>query len=456
MHSTSKAVAVVDLYGTPRLLTPDDSASFRRIVRGPKLMGGVLIFTFLGGFLAWGALAPLAGGAVAAGVISPDGSRRVVQHLEGGIIASLEVKDGDRVAAGQTLVRLESVQADTAMRGQLHRYRTLMAMRARLIAEQEGRAEIEFPPELMATGTSDELKSVLDGQRTMFETRRTSDRRQRDILKRRIEQSQHQIKALEAQAASTSQQLELIAEELKGKRYLLQKELIRKSEVLSLERARAEIEGRRGEYLGMISRAEQQIGETEVQLLALDAERQDEVSEQMDKVRVELADVTEKLQLTRDTLARTTIVAPINGTVVNLRFKTLGGVIKAGDPILDIVPIEETLLIEARISPVDVDVVHPGLPAQVHLTAFSRWELPRIDGFVKSVSADAMVDQTTGQTYYLAKVEVDPSELEQFNDLIELQAGMPAEVLIVSRERTFLDYLAEPFRNVMRRSFRET
>ncbi len=356
----------------------------------------------------------LAGGAVAAGVISPDGSRRVVQHLEGGIIASLEVKDGDRVAAGQTLVRIESVQADTAMRGQLHRYRTLLAMRARLTAEQEGRAEIEFPPELLVTGTSAELKTVLDGQRTMFETRRTSDRRQREILRRRIEQSQHQIKALEAQAASTSQQLELIAEELKGKRYLLQKELIRKSEVLSLERARAEIEGRRGEYLGMISRAEQQIGETEVQLLALDAARQDEVSEQMDKVRVELADVTEKLQLTRDVLARTTIAAPISGTVVNLRFKTLGGVIKAGDPILDIVPIEETLLIEARISPVDVDVVHPGLPAQVHLTAFSRWELPRIDGLVKSVSADAMVDQTTGQTYYLAKVEVNPSELEQF------------------------------------------
>lgn len=456
MRSTSKAVAVVDLHGTPRLLTPDDSASFRRITRGPKLIGGVMIVTFLGGFLAWGALAPLAGGAVAAGVISPDGSRRVVQHLEGGIIANLEVKDGDRIVAGQTLVRLESVQADTAMRGQLHRYRTLLAMRARLTAEQQGRAEIEFPPELMATGTSDELKTVLDGQRTMFETRRTSDRRQRDILKRRIEQSHHQIKALEAQATSTSQQLDLIAEELKGKRYLLQKELIRKSEVLSLERARAEIEGRRGEYLGMISRAEQQIGETEVQLLALDAERQDEVSEQMDKVRVELADVTEKLQLTRDVLARTTIAAPISGTVVNLRFKTLGGVIKAGDPILDIVPIEETLLIEARISPVDVDVVHPGLPAQVHLTAFSRWELPRIDGTVRSVSADAMVDQTTGQTYYLAKVEVNPNELEQFKDLIELQAGMPAEVLIVSRERTFLDYLAEPFRNVMRRGFRET
>ena len=289
----------------------------------------------------------------------------------------------------------------------------------------------------------------------MFETRRNSDQRQREILRRRIEQSQHQIKALEAQASSAVQQLELIAEELKGKRYLLQKDLIRKAEVLSLERARAEIEGRRGEYLGMISRAEQQIGETEVQILALDAERADAVSEQMDKVRVELADVTERLQSSRDIYERTIITAPVNGTVVNLRFKTIGGVIKASEPILDIVPVEETLLIEARISPVDIDVVHPGLAAQVHLTAFSRWALPRIDGVVRSVSADAMVDETTGQTYYMARVEVDPSELKQFNDLIELQPGMPAEVLIVSKERTFLDYLAEPFRNVMRRSFRE-
>ncbi|CAA0099286.1 Type I secretion system membrane fusion protein PrsE [Starkeya nomas] len=454
MRSESKALVVLDRYGTPRLSAASDAASFRRAVRGPKWMGGMMILAFLGSFLAWGFLAPLAGGAVAAGIISPDGSRRVVQHLEGGIIARLNVKDGDEVTAGQPLVVLQSIQPETVMRTQLNRYLTLVAMRARLIAEQEGAKEIRFPDELLAE-KSPELPTILEGQRTMFETRRNSDQRQREILRRRIEQSQHQIKALEAQASSAVQQLELIAEELKGKRYLLQKDLIRKAEVLSLERARAEIEGRRGEYLGMISRAEQQIGETEVQILALDAERADAVSEQMDKVRVELADVTERLQSSRDIYERTIITAPVNGTVVNLRFKTIGGVIKAGEPILDIVPVEETLLIEARISPVDIDVVHPGLAAQVHLTAFSRWALPRIDGVVRSVSADAMVDETTGQTYYMARVEVDPSELKQFNDLIELQPGMPAEVLIVSKERTFLDYLAEPFRNVMRRSFRE-
>ncbi len=451
----SRSLTVIER-STELTVTPvSDGAAFRRAMRGPKFAGMLMILVFLGGFLAWGITAPLAGGAVALGTISPDGSRRTIQHLEGGIIAELQVKDGDRVSLGQPLVALQSLQAESVMNSLLNRYYTLTATQARLQAEQDGLPKIAFPAELVGKDAPHDLAVIVQGQRTMFDTRTNSNKRRHEILHRRIEQSQHQIQALQAQAKSAIAQLALIEEELKGKRYLLKKDLIRKPEVLSLERAQAEINGRHGEYLGMISRAEQQIGETEVQLLALDAERADEVSEQMDKVRVELSDVTEKLQASRDILTRTVVLAPVSGTVVNLRFKTIGGVIRAGEAILDIVPNEEALLIEARVSPVDIDVVHPGLSAQVHLTAFARWALPRINGVVKSVSADSILDEKTGQSYYMARVEVNLEEVNILKDIVELLPGMPAEVLIVSRERTFVDYLIEPFRDALRRSFRE-
>ncbi|MFG1412442.1 MAG: HlyD family type I secretion periplasmic adaptor subunit [Pseudomonadota bacterium] len=451
----SRALVPHESQPATQVLPPSNDAALRRSVSTPMLVGLWLILVFLGGFLAWAMLAPLAGGAVAPGVISPDGSRRTIQHLEGGIIAGLQVRDGAKVAAGQPLVVLESLQAETVLNSQLNQYYTLLAMQARLVTEQQDRLEIAFPGELLSDQGYRGLKTIVEGQRAMFETRRTAHQRRHEILHQRIQQFHQQINALKAQAASSVQQLTLIGEELDGKRILLSKNLIRKPEVLSLERAQAEIEGRRGEYIGMISRAEQQIGEAEVQLLALDAERADQVSEQMDKVRVELAAVMERLQSSKDILSRTVVIAPVSGTVVNLRFKTLGGVIRAGEAILDIVPDGETLLIEARVSPVDIDVVHAGLAAQVHLTAFSKRALPRMDGIVNSISADRLVDQTTGQSYYLARVEVDVKELERLKGIVELLPGMPAEVLIVTQERTFVDYLIEPFKDAMRRSFRE-
>jgi HlyD family secretion protein/epimerase transport system membrane fusion protein len=192
-----------------------------------------------------------------------------------------------------------------------------------------------------------------------------------------------------------------------------------------------------------------------MQILSLEADRSDKVAEQLDKVRSELAGVSERLQASRDVLARTVVTVPISGTVVNLRFKTVEGVIRAGDAILDIVLDEEKLLIDARVSPTDIDVVHAGLAAQVRLTAYSSRGLPRIHGVVRTVSADRLADQATGQPYYLARVEVERGELERMGAGVGLVPGMPADVLIVRRERTMVNYLLEPFREAFRWSFRE-
>lgn len=453
--SASRALIPLGSALSGRETLAGDEAALRRSIRRPLRAGMALIFVFLGGFLAWGSTVPIAGGAVAPGVISPDGNRRTVQHLEGGIIAALPVRDGDKVTVGQPLLVLESLQARTVFNALLHQYHTLLAMQARLMAEQEGRAEMELPAEMRDASLQPESRRIVEQQRAMLATRWAAHDSRVRVLRQRIEQSQEQIRAYEAQVTSATSQLALIAEELKGKEQLLRQGLVPRPQFLLLQRTQAEIRGRLGEYVSTIARTRQVIGEAEMQILSLEADRSDKISEQLDKVRVELAGVTERLQASRDVLARTVITAPISGTVVNLRFKTVEGVIRPGEAIMDIVPDEEKLLIDARVAPVDIDVVHAGLAAQVRLTAYSSRGLPRINGKVRTVSADRLMDQGTSQPYYLARVEVERGELERIGANVELVPGMPADVLIVRKERTMVNYLLEPFREAFRWSFRE-
>jgi HlyD family secretion protein len=432
-----------------------DAGTLRRSLGWPARLGLLVMIFFLVGFVGWGALVPLAGGAVAPGIISPDGDRKTVQHLEGGIIAQLMVRDGDIVSAGQSLVLLESLQPKAVHDMLLSQQWTLLASQVRLLAEQAGHTEVQFPPDLL-NATDERLWAVVDGQRRLFYDRLATHDARKDVLRQRIEQLNEQVRGLQAQVDSSNVQLELIAEELAGKEVLLRKNYITKPEVLKLQRAVAELEGRRGEYLGAIARAQQQIGETQLQILMTDAERIDQVTTRLEQLRVELATVTEKLNSSVDILKRTVITAPIAGIVLNMRFKTNGGVLKAAEPILDIVPVEDMLLIDARVSPVDIDVVRVGLQAKVQLTAYSGRNTPRLNGVVKTVSADRLVDEGSRQPYYLARVHVDREEIRQLHAGIELIPGMPAEVLIVTGERTMADYLLQPFLDALWRSFRET
>ncbi len=433
-----------------------DKEVLRASIRKPMLAGiGVvaLLVVAIGG---WASTAPLAGGAVATGVISPDGSRRTIQHLEGGIIGEIMVRDGDFVTVGAPLVTLEDTQARAAYEMLLRQYQGLRATQARLTAEQLGYDGINFQPDLLAAADDPEVRDILAVQRQLFATRRKALASRKQVLEQRIRQIRDQIRGYEAQLASSVQRLEIVADELKGKEFLFEKMLIPKPQMLAVRRAQAEIVGDRGEYLAAIARGGQQIGETELEIVTLDAERADEIARDLDKVRGELAKVKEQLGASEDTLKRTLIAAPVSGTVVGLRFKTRGGVIQRGEPILDIVPANEDLLIDARVAPTDIDVVHPGLLAQVHLSAYShRRSMPNIEGKVRSVSADSLRDEKTGMSYYLARVEVDREQLSGLDMDVQLVPGMPAEVLIVTGERTLFGYLLEPFRDIFRRSLRE-
>jgi HlyD family secretion protein/epimerase transport system membrane fusion protein len=454
---TLNSVAVVS---GSKILSPTgmrivDAASLRWDLRWPRRIGLLFVLVFLAGFVGWGTQVPLAGGAVAPGIISPDGDRKTVQHLEGGIISKLLVRDGDVVTPGQPIVVLEGVQPKANFDMLIAQQWTLLASRARLLAEQAGTSEVEFPTELLET-TEQRLKALVDGQRRLFADRLATHTSRKSVLRQRIEQLNEQVKGLQAQVDSANIQLGLIAEELVGKEELRRKEMITKPEVLKLRRTVAEIEGRRGEYAGAIARAKQQVGETELQILAADAERTDQVTTQLEQIRIELTTVTEKLNASADILKRTVITAPLGGTVLNMRFKTEGGVLKPADPILDIVPAEDMLVIDAKVSPIDIDVVYAGLAAKVQLLAYSSRSVPRVEGIVRSVSADRLIDEGTRQPYYLARVHVDREEIRRIGPQVMLVPGMPADVLIVTGQRTMAEYLFQPFLDAIWRSFRET
>jgi HlyD family secretion protein/epimerase transport system membrane fusion protein len=432
-----------------------DQAVLHASTRGPTRAGIAIVALLVAGFGGWAATAPLAGGAVASGVISPDSSRKTIQHLEGGIIGEIMIRDGEFVTAGQALLTLEDTQARAAYEVLLRQYQGLHAAEARLRAEELDRDAIDFSEDLLAAAGDPEVAAVLDVQRRLFATRKDAIAARKRVLEQRILQIRDQIQGFAAQLASAERRVQIVAEELKAKEFLLARQLLPKSEVLAVRRAWADIEGDRGEYRAAIAQSRQKIGETELERVSLDAERADEVAKELEKVRGELAKVKEQLAASRDTLKRTLITAPVTGTVVNLRFKTRGGVIMRGEPILDIVPANDDLLIDARVAPIDIDVVHPGLSAQVHLLAYRQRSLPKIEGKVRSVSADSLRDEQTGMSYYLARVEVDGEQLAGLDVDVQLLPGMPAEVLIVTGERTLFGYLLQPFRDVFRRSLRE-
>ena len=428
--------------------------ALRQSVRGLSRIGMLLIVVFVGGFGVWAAIVPLAGGAIAPGIISPDGSRRTVQHLEGGIIRKLHVRDGDRVQHGQPLLVLESVQPQANHDLLLKQQQTYQITKARLDAELLDHDRIDFPEEFLSADA--DIQAVIAAQQELFEVRRAAHEAKNRVLSQRIRQLREQIKGFEAQVTSVARQIELIAEEAAGKRKLAEKGHLPKPELLRVLRMEAELAGRQGQYQAAISEAMQQIGEAELQIVANDTERADQVATHLDQLQTELNALEEKLVASRDVLNRTVIPAPVGGVIVDMKFKTEGGVIQPGAPILDIVPADDKLVIDAHISPMDIDVVHRGLHAQVQLSAISARSAPRIDGVVVSVSADRLIDEADSKPYYLARVEVDREEVRRVGSNVDLVPGMPADVLIVTGERTMANYLLRPFLDAVWKTLRET
>jgi HlyD family type I secretion membrane fusion protein len=431
------------------------------------LSGTVLVGLGIGGAMfcalaLWGFMAPLASAAVAPGNVNPDSSRKTIQHLEGGIIRAIDVKDGDRVAQGQPLFSLEPLAAKAIYASKRQQWMRLQVTRARLEAHRNNRETFEPPTFPNYVADPDFGKFVKD-QVELFVSRRQNFIEREQILRQQIAQLKQQAEAKTRENASIDQQREFISEEIEDKRELMSKNLARKPEYLALMRAAADLLGRKGGNTAELARIGERVGEVELSIVSNRTQFDQDISDQMAKNNSEIAQIEETLSTSEDVLKRTEIRAPVAGTVINLRFKTVGGVVRPGEALVDIVPANDTLIIDAKLSPNDIDVVHQGQTAEVYLTPYVSRHTPRLKGKVTYVGADIAHEAApapgtpgaaSGAPYYELKVKVDAKELHNAVGL-EMYPGMPAEVYVMTGSRSFAQYLLDPIRKSFRKAFVE-
>lgn len=418
------------------------------------IIGAAIVAVFFGIFGVWAAIAPLNTAAIASGEVMVDGRRKTIQHFEGGIVSEILVKDGSVVTAGQVLVRLQQTQAQAMLSLVDGRSIAARSLAARLTAERDGAKTLTFPAVLQAARNEPNVRAAMDGQRRIFTARRDSLASKIALLRKRDAQVRTEISGLRSQIKAADRQLALIEEELAGIRSLVKRGLVAKPRLLALERRAAEIGGSRGRNVAAVARARQTIGETQLKIEELKTERLNEVVRELRDVESQLHDLGERRSASSDVLSRTEIRAPIAGTVVGLKVATTGGVIAAGEAIMDIVPTNTSLIVEAKVSPQDIDIVRAGLEAQVRFTALSQRNSVPVDGEVVSVSADRLSDQFTPEGYYLARIGL-PAAIHETLRGVTLHPGMRAEVMIVTGANTALGYFMKPIAESFNRAFRE-
>jgi HlyD family type I secretion membrane fusion protein len=422
--------------------------------RGPMLLGLSVLVLFFFGLGGWAAYAPLTGAVVAPAVVKVEGNRKSIQHLDGGIVKEIKVKEGDRVEVNQVVIVLDDTQARAAVAVLAQQADVHRAQEARLMAEREEAKTIQFPGDLIKRRENADVATLLDTEQKQFTARRTALAGQIDVLRQRKEALEEQIKGLDAQRISVKEQLELIDEELKDQRKLFEKNLTLRSRVLQLERTAVALKGQHGEIIAGIARARQGIGEVESQMIQVRNERNTEVAKDLRETQAKLLDLVPRLQAAQDVLDRTVIRTPYGGFVVGLSVFSVGGVIARGDRVMDVVPTMTELMVEASINVDDIHDVHPGMRAEVHFTAYKQRVVPIIHGTVTHVSADRLTDQKTGAPYYTALVKVDEKELAEAKE-VKLHPGMAATVMIPTKERTALDYLLGPVVSAFDQAFRQ-
>jgi len=424
--------------------------SLRRTVAA----GLAVVGLFCGGLVGWTFFAHLNSAVVGIGSVVVDSHRKTVQHLEGGILRELLVQEGSRVRAGQVLAYLDSTQADAAMGQLTSQLWGAKARLARLRAEQDGSRTLAFPPDLLAQAEQPVLAEIIASQQRLFDARWRAYDSQVGVLQKRIEQFHEAIAASELQLASIERQIALTNRELGNVKMLYERGYERLPRVLQLERSVADLEGKLSELRGDIGKAKQSIAGAEQEInSARDTRLADIGKELQDALAIE-ADVSDKIRAARDVRERRAITAPQDGVVVDLKVFTSGGVVTPGQALMDIVPENDSLVVEAKVRPADIEFMRVGMPAQVVLTSFKRTEVPPVDGKVINISADKLSDARTGDAYFLARVAVSPESLAGLSG-VTLQPGMPAEVMLVSGERRAVNYLLDPFTDRMRRAFRE-
>ncbi len=396
-----------------------------------------------GGFLLWASLAPLDEGVPAAGIVAIDTKRKAVQHLSGGIVKEVLVREGDEVKEGQLLIRLDSAVARANYESVRQRYLGLRAMQGRLLAEQGNLASISFHPDLQAAGSDPLIRQQMQNQEQLFMTRRSLLRSDLQSIEESIQGQEGLLQAYDGMLASRKSQLSLINEELGNLRGLVKEGYAPRNRQLEMERMVADSTTGIADLQGNTIRARRTIGELRQRALSRQQEYRKEVESSLADVSREVLSDNEKLHAVTDDLGRTEIKAPASGQVVSLAIQTVGGVIAPGQKLMDIVPKDASLLLEAHVAPHLIDRVHSELPVDVRFSSFAHSPQLVVDGKVVSISADLLAEPQTNVSYYLARIQVTPEGMKKLGKR-QLQPGMPVEVIFKTGERSMLTYLLHP------------
>jgi HlyD family type I secretion membrane fusion protein len=438
-------------HGLPPLTkadVPDES-----LVR-TAMFGWMIVGIFFGLFGTWAAVAPLKGAVVANAVVKVDGNRKSVQHLEGGIVKELRVKEGDKVAAGDVLIVLDESQPRAEYEVLTQDLIVLRATEVRLRTEIARRPHMTFPIDLKTYSDERYVKEVWAAQVHQMEVRLAALQGQRQVIKEKIAQLEHQIVGFEAQVKAFNAQVRSVKDERASLLPLLEKGLVAKPRVLQLERTADGLDGQIADGKANIAKARQAIAEQVQQTAQLDNDRMTELAKDLRDTQARLLEVIPKRMHAKSVLERIEIRSPYTGRVVGLSVFSVGGVINHGDKIMDVVPDRESLVVEAQVAVEDISEVHPDMLAEVHLTAYKQRTTPIVHGDVLQVSADRLTDPKTNNPYYTALVRVDENELSELSH-IRLYPGMPATVMIPTVDRTALDYLIGPLVMSFNHAFRQ-
>jgi HlyD family secretion protein len=423
-------------------------------------VGGAIGFLFFVVLLGWAAFVPLDAAVTAQGLVAVSGNRQAVQHREGGVVTAIHVREGQKVNAGAVLVEMAAPDLRANERALTSDYLSLLAQRARLLAERDGRGGFAPPAEFAALPIEDRelAQQAMRLQLAQLQARSASMSAQESVLGQRSRQLGEQQSGYAQQRDSFREQSRILEQELVGMRELEKKGFASTNRIRALERAQAELKGREAAMAAEIARASEGMGETRMQSLSMRRTTLEEVATELRDTQAKISEVLPKLIAVREQLQRARVRAPATGQVVGLTVFTVGGVVAPGQTLMEIVPDNRMLVIQAQVQPADADDVYQGQTAQVRFASVNDKSLPPLSGTVRTISADSFKDENTGLSFFRSEIVVEPSELQKVRGVLghgQLRPGLPVDVVLTVRKRTALQYLLEPLTSNFWRSLRE-
>jgi HlyD family secretion protein len=435
-------------------MSVDRSLSIQDSIQRHMVAGITVVLMLVGGVGGWAATTELSGALIAPGAIVVDSNVKKVQHPTGGVVGEVRVRDGDRVKAGDIVVRLDETVTRANLSIVTKGLNELAARKARLEAERDGAETVKFPAELLARHADPDVAAAIASESKLFELRRSSRTGQKSQLRQRVGQLQEEIGGLTAQQTAKGKEIALIERELIGVRDLFQRNLIQINRLTALEREATRLDGERGQLIASVAQSKGKIAELELQTLQIDHDLSSEVARELREVDGKIGEFVERKVTAEDQLKRIEIRSPQDGTVFQSNVHTVGGVITAGDAIMMIVPDADALTVEAKVNPQDIDQLKIGQTALLRFTTFNQRTTPEIFGTVSRISADITVDQRTGASFYTIRLNMTPQQIARLGE-VRLVPGMPVETFVQTGERTVMSYLVKPLFDQLSRAFRE-